>query len=125
VRFEGGWEVKEKPEAPATPPTRRTAPKTPVTKTKAASATRSRERVLIAASDCKTCHSINKKIIGPTYSEIAQKYRSTPANIDKLSEKIIKGGAGVWGDVPMTPHPAMSREEAKKLVRDILQLRRS
>ena len=125
VRFEGGWEVKEKPESRAASPVRRTAPKSPAKRSTASAGTRTSERVLIATSDCKTCHSINKKIIGPTYMQIAQKYRSSPAILDKLSEKIIKGGAGVWGTVPMTPHPAMSREEAKKLVRDILQLRKS
>ena len=53
---------------------------------------------LIAASDCTTCHDIETKKIGPAYRDVAAKYEATPAVIDTLVSKVIKGGVGVWGD---------------------------
>ncbi|RAU83049.1 c-type cytochrome [Pontibacter arcticus] len=78
---------------------------------------------LISLSDCMSCHNIENKIIGPGYKEVAQKYENTPENIDYLAGKIITGGKGVWGEVPMTPHPDLSREDAKQMAQYILSLR--
>ena len=78
---------------------------------------------LIAAKNCApTCHMIDKKVIGPAYMDVSKKYESTPENIEKLSAKVIKGGSGVWGDVPMTPNN-ITPEEAKEIVTFILSLK--
>ena len=78
---------------------------------------------LIAKSDCLTCHKVEEKNIGPAYRDVANKYEATPANITMLAEKVIKGGQGVWGAVPMTPHPALTKEDAEQMVKYILLLR--
>ena len=77
---------------------------------------------LVAASDCKTCHHTENKIIGPSHKEVAQKYEFTEANVKMLAEKIIKGGQGVWGQIPMTPHPDVKQEDAEKMARYVLSL---
>jgi cytochrome c len=78
---------------------------------------------LIANSDCLTCHKVNEKVTGPSYKEVAQKYEATDANIEMLSGKVIKGGTGVWGQVPMTPHDSLSVDDAKTMVKYILALK--
>lgn len=78
---------------------------------------------LIAQSDCLTCHKVEEKLVGPAYREVAKKYENTPANVDSLASKIIHGGAGNWGQVPMTPHPAISRDDAQLMVKYILSLK--
>jgi cytochrome c len=81
---------------------------------------------LVAKSDCLTCHKINEKSTGPAYSEVAAKY--TPVadtTISNLAGKIIKGGAGVWGAIPMTPHPQVSQADAEQMVKYILLLKNS
>lgn len=78
---------------------------------------------MIGALDCTTCHKISEKNIGPAYTEVAQKYEANDANINMLADKIIKGGSGNWGTVPMTPHPALSADSAKEMVRYILSLK--
>ena len=83
------------------------------------------EKVLtmIAEKNCApTCHTIEKKVIGPAYIDVANKYEATPANIDMLVQKVIKGGSGVWGDVPMTPNN-ITPEEAKEIITYLLSLR--
>lgn len=74
---------------------------------------------LIAGSDCLTCHKLNEKNIGPAYQDIANKYDNTDENINLLASKIIKGGKGVWGEVPMTPHTQISNEDAATMVKYI------
>jgi cytochrome c len=78
---------------------------------------------LIAGSDCLTCHEISAKKTGPAYQDVAAKYENTEANVEMLAGKIIKGGAGVWGQVPMTPHDTMPVDDAKVMVRYILSLK--
>jgi cytochrome c len=78
---------------------------------------------LIAASDCLTCHKIDMKVVGPSYKEVAAKYEATDANIEKLADKIIAGGSGVWGEVPMQAHPNVSKDDAKEMVKYILSLK--
>ena len=77
---------------------------------------------LIEKSSCLTCHKEDGKLIGPSYKEVAAKY--TEADIDKLTDKIINGGSGVWGDVMMSPHPGIDKENAKKMVKYILSLKK-
>ncbi|KYP16079.1 c-type cytochrome [Flavihumibacter sp. CACIAM 22H1] len=78
---------------------------------------------LIAGSDCLTCHKVNEKAIGPSYQDVANKYTANDATIAELAGKIIKGGSGVWGEVPMTPHPQVSEDDAKTMVKYILSLK--
>ena len=78
---------------------------------------------LVAASDCLTCHKVDEKIVGPTYRDVANKYENTESNVKMLAEKVIKGGAGVWGDVAMTPHPNVSQADAEQMVKYILLLK--
>ena len=94
-------------------------------KAAAGSATAANDKALemIGALDCTTCHKISEKNIGPAYTDVAKKYEATEENITMLSEKIIKGGSGNWGTVPMTPHPALSADSAKEMVRYILSLK--
>lgn len=77
---------------------------------------------LIAKSDCKTCHNKNLKTIGPSYVEIAKKYKNTPDNISLLSSKIKNGGSGVWGNQQMTPHPDLDDADIKTMVEYIFSL---
>lgn len=78
---------------------------------------------LIAMSDCLACHQVEQKLVGPAYKEVAAKYEMNDKNVTYLSEKIIKGGAGVWGQIPMTPHPDLSQADAKEMAKYILSLR--
>lgn len=78
---------------------------------------------LIASSDCLTCHKVDEKLVGPAYKDVAKKYEATDKNINYLVGKIIQGGSGVWGEVPMTPHPTLSENDAKEMVKYILSLK--
>ena len=78
---------------------------------------------LIGASDCLTCHKVAEKLTGPAYQDVANKYENTDENVKMLAGKILKGGSGVWGNVAMTPHPALSEADAEQMVKYILLLR--
>lgn len=78
---------------------------------------------LIAKSDCFTCHKLREKLVGPSYGDVANKYPNTPETIDTLSNRIIKGAQGIWGPVPMTAHPAITKADAEKMVKYILLLK--
>jgi cytochrome c len=112
-------EKKESPAAAAAT----TAPE-PAAKDMSANPDYEKGLTLIAKSDCLTCHKTDTKNIGPAYKDVAAKYESTEENINLLAGKIIKGGAGVWGQIPMTPHPAMSEADAKQMVKYVLLLRK-
>lgn len=79
---------------------------------------------LIKSSDCLTCHKDNEKLIGPSYQQIADKYPNSPETVELLADKIVKGGQGVWGDVPMAPHPNISHEDAKQMAKYILAMKK-
>ena len=79
---------------------------------------------LIKGSDCLACHNVTKKIVGPAYVNVAAKYAATAENIDYLAGKIIEGGSGVWGAIPMSPHPAISKDDAKEMAKYILSLKK-
>lgn len=79
---------------------------------------------LIAGSDCLACHKVDQKVVGPSYEEVAQKYEANDKNVTYLAGKIIKGGAGVWGQIPMSAHPNLSEGDAKEMARYILSLRK-
>ena len=73
--------------------------------------------------NCFACHAVDKKVVGPAYKQVADKYRGDKAAAAKLVEKVKKGGAGVWGPVPMPPNAAVPDAEVKKLVDWILSLK--
>ena len=77
---------------------------------------------LVKSNDCKTCHHPVNKIIGPAHMDVAKKYDFTEANVKMLADKIIKGGTGVWGEIPMSAHPNLSQDEAEKMARYVLSL---
>ena len=79
---------------------------------------------LVKGSDCLACHNVTKKIVGPAYVNVAAKYAATAENIDYLAGKIIEGGSGVWGAIPMSPHPAISKDDAKEMAKYILSLKK-
>ena len=79
---------------------------------------------LIAGSDCLTCHKVAEKNIGPAYQDVAAKYENTDDNIEMLAGKIIKGGSGNWGAIPMTAHANLSQEDAEAMVKYILLLKK-
>ncbi len=74
------------------------------------------------ASDCYSCHSINKKSVGPTFKEVAEKYKGDEGAATHLINKVINGGSGVWGQVAMSAHPDLAPETAKQMVDFILSL---
>lgn len=76
---------------------------------------------LIRKDDCLTCHSIEDKSVGPSYVRISQRYEADVITVNKLADKIIAGGGGLWGGM-MTKHPFLKKEDAVKIVRWILSL---
>ena len=73
------------------------------------------------SNGCLKCHSVDKKLVGPAFKDVAKKY--TEADVPKLVEKVKKGGVGVWGQVPMPPNAQVSDEDIEKIVRWILTLK--
>lgn len=71
---------------------------------------------LATSKGCMGCHSIEAKIVGPAYKDVAAKYKGDAGAADKLAAKVVAGGVGVWGEIPMPPNVAVTPEEAKKLV---------
>ncbi|MDX1909211.1 MAG: family 16 glycoside hydrolase [Bacteroidia bacterium] len=77
---------------------------------------------LINRSDCQTCHNPEVKAVGPAYVDIAKKYKFTEYNVLQLARKVMNGGAGVWGPVPMTAHPDLTLEDASQMIGYIMTL---
>jgi cytochrome c len=82
----------------------------------------SRGKALIDRSDCKTCHAEDRRVNGPAYQDVAQRYRGNTAALNQLAAKVIKGGSGVWGETVMSAHPQISLDDATEMVRWILSL---
>jgi cytochrome c len=93
-----------------------------VTVVDSASAGKHEGLALIEGADCLTCHKVDARVVGPSYQEVADKY--TEGDIDMLATKIIEGGKGNWGEIPMTAHAGMSPENAKKMVAYIMTLKK-
>ena len=70
---------------------------------------------LATAKNCMACHAVATKIVGPSYKDVAAKYAGQKDAVDKLAGKIVKGGSGVWGPVPMPANAQVNDAEAKKL----------
>ncbi len=73
------------------------------------------DQALATAKNCMACHAVDKKLVGPSYKDVAAKYGSDKTAVDKLAAKIMKGGSGVWGPVPMPANAQVNDAEAKKL----------
>ncbi|HEV2479255.1 MAG TPA: c-type cytochrome [Puia sp.] len=85
---------------------------------------------LIGSSDCTTCHRLHEasqgSSIGPAYDQVAAKYSpAADSTVDRLVKKVISGGSGIWGTVPMTPHPTLKADDVKTMVTYILSLKKS
>ena len=78
---------------------------------------------LAKEKNCLACHAVDNKLVGPAYKEVAAKYKGDKSAEDKLAQKVMKGGSGVWGQIPMPANPQVSAAEAKTLVKWILSLK--
>ena len=67
---------------------------------------------LAQKKNCMACHAVDKKVVGPAYKDVAAKYAGQKDAVDKLAQKVMKGGAGVWGAVPMPANPQVTDAEA-------------
>ncbi len=74
------------------------------------------DMALATAKNCMACHAVDKKLVGPSYKEVAAKYTGQQDAVEKLSVKVIKGGSGVWGPIPMPANAQVTSDEAKKLI---------
>jgi cytochrome c len=81
------------------------------------------DQALATAKNCMACHAVDKKLVGPAYKEVAAKYAGQKDAVDKLAVKIMKGGSGVWGPVPMPANAQVNEAEAKKLAAWVLTLK--
>jgi cytochrome c len=77
---------------------------------------------LIEKSDCKSCHALKEKSVGPSYTAVAGRYTKEEATIKKLAAKVISGGSGAWGEFVMSAHPQLSIEQASQMVAYILSV---
>lgn len=78
------------------------------------------DQALATAKNCMACHAVDKKLVGPSYKDVAAKYAGQKDAVDKLAVKIVKGGSGVWGPVPMPANAQVSEADAKKLAAWVL-----
>ncbi|WP_343592933.1 c-type cytochrome [Paracidovorax wautersii] len=81
------------------------------------------DQALATSKNCMACHAVDKKLVGPAFKEVAAKYAGQAGAADKLAVKIIKGGSGVWGPVPMPANSQVNEAEAKKLAAWVLSLK--
>ena len=72
---------------------------------------------------CMGCHAVDRKIIGPSFKDVAARYAGQPDAAARLAEKMIKGGSGAWGAVPMPANPKVTPEEARQLAAWVLSFR--
>lgn len=78
---------------------------------------------LAKSKNCMACHAADKKLVGPSYKSVAQKYAGDAKAVDMLTTKIIKGGSGVWGAIPMPANPQVTQAEARTLATWIMSLK--
>jgi cytochrome c len=78
----------------------------------------------LKTSDCTSCHMVERKIVGPSYADVAAKYENTEENVSLLASKVIAGGVGVWGEIAMPAHPSVTEEDAKDMIRYVLLLKK-
>jgi len=80
------------------------------------------DEALAQSKNCLACHQVAMKVVGPALKDIAAKYKGDSGAVATLAAKVIKGGGGVWGDIPMPPNVTTSQAEAETLVKWILSL---
>lgn len=78
------------------------------------------DQALATAKNCMACHAVANKVVGPAFKDVAAKYKDDKGAVDKLAAKIMKGGSGVWGAIPMPANPQVNDAEAKKLAAWVL-----
>lgn len=78
------------------------------------------DQALAQSKNCMACHAVDKKLVGPAFKDVAAKYAGQKDAADKLAAKIIKGGSGVWGPIPMPANAQVNEAEAKKLATWVL-----
>ncbi len=81
------------------------------------------DEALAKANNCMACHAVDKKLVGPAYKDVAKKHGNDASKADMLAAKIIKGGSGVYGAIPMPANPKVSEADAKKLATWVLSLK--
>ncbi len=81
------------------------------------------DEALAKSKNCMACHAADKKLVGPAYKEVAKKYAGDAKAVDMLATKIVKGGSGVWGAIPMPANTQVSEADAKKLAAWILSMK--
>ncbi|MDX9968826.1 MAG: c-type cytochrome, partial [Hydrogenophaga sp.] len=81
------------------------------------------DEALAKSKNCMACHAVDKKLVGPSYKDVAKKYAGDAKAADMLAAKVMKGGSGVWGAIPMPANPQVNAAEAKKLVTWVLGLK--
>lgn len=80
------------------------------------------DQALAQSKNCMACHAVEKKVVGPAYKEVAKKYAGQDVSA-KLATKVMKGGSGVWGAIPMPANPQVSPAEADTLVKWVLSMK--
>lgn len=80
----------------------------------------SADEALAKAKNCMSCHAVDKKVVGPSYKDVAKKYAGNAKAEAMLIEKVKKGGVGTWGQVPMPPNPNVKDDDIKTLVKWVL-----
>ena len=81
------------------------------------------DEALAKANNCMACHAVDKKLVGPAYKDVAKKHGNDASKADMLAAKIIKGGSGVYGAIPMPANPKVSEADAKKWATWVLSLK--
>lgn len=81
------------------------------------------DEALAKAKNCMACHAVDKKLVGPSYKDVATKFAKDPGAVAMLAERIQKGSSGVWGAVPMPPNANVNADEAKKLATWVMSLK--
>lgn len=75
-------------------------------------------------NDCPSCHALERKSVGPSYTAIASRYEATDEVVKLLAERIVSGSVGTWGEIPMTGHPELSTEDAEQMVKFVFTLKK-
>jgi cytochrome c len=73
---------------------------------------------------CTACHMVERKIVGPSYADVAAKYENTQENVELLTSRVIKGNVGEWGEVPMPAHPHLDNSDVETIVKYVLLLKK-
>ena len=81
------------------------------------------DEALAKSKNCMACHAVDKKLVGPSYKDVAAKYAGNAKAVDMLATKIIKGGSGVWGAIPMPANTQVNEADAKKLASWVLSVK--